>query len=367
MKKVFLVSMMIVIIGALIFGGCAKQAPAPVPAPSPAPTPAPAPAPAPAEIIELKFAHHIPPTSGCPTVYAKFAEMVEEGTNGKVKITLYPSESLVKQPDFYDATVGGVCDMAHGGWTLDASRFRLHNVLYLPGLEWPDANAYTYVARKLREKFPEVRKESKEVKMLIISHNTEASIHMVEKEVHSPADLEGMKMIATGSAADTMEVLGAIPVGISVTEYYMALERGAADGEATAWCIALAHKLLEILKTHTEITVMGTSGAIIPMNMETWNSLSPDIQKVLEDSARFVETEVPAELTRRDDKGRQLAREANHTFIYLTSEERQSWIDALKPVQDKWVEEREAEGLPGRAVLEETLRLIEEYRNTLAK
>ena len=42
MKKVFLIVLMIVVVSALIFGGCAKPAPTPAPAPAPAPASAPA-------------------------------------------------------------------------------------------------------------------------------------------------------------------------------------------------------------------------------------------------------------------------------------------------------------------------------------
>jgi ABC-type transport system substrate-binding protein len=48
MRKVFLVLFSILVLGALIFSGCAKEATTPTPAPTPAPAPTPTPAPAPA-------------------------------------------------------------------------------------------------------------------------------------------------------------------------------------------------------------------------------------------------------------------------------------------------------------------------------
>jgi len=44
----------------------------------------------------------------------------------------------------------------------------------------------------------------------------------------------------------------------------------------------------------------------------------------------------------------------------LPKEELDRWIEvAGKPVWDKWVADMEAKGLPGKAVLEEALRLCE--------
>ncbi len=47
MKRIFLISLTVLLLTGLILGGCAQPAPAPAPAPTPTPAPAPAPAPAP--------------------------------------------------------------------------------------------------------------------------------------------------------------------------------------------------------------------------------------------------------------------------------------------------------------------------------
>lgn len=55
-------------------------------------------------------------------------------------------------------------------------------------------------------------------------------------------------------------------------------------------------------------------------------------------------------------------KEGGHTIeeYTLPPEEADRWIEAAgKPIWDAWVAKMEAQGLPGRAVLEETLRLIE--------
>jgi hypothetical protein len=38
------------------------------------------------------------------------------------------------------------------------------------------------------------------------------------------------------------------------------------------------------------------------------------------------------------------------------------WYTAMKPMQEKWVEEMEAKGLPGRKVFEEAKRLAIKYK-----
>jgi hypothetical protein len=52
-------------------------------------------------------------------------------------------------------------------------------------------------------------------------------------------------------------------------------------------------------------------------------------------------------------------KDRNHTFTELTPQEIKVWYDLVKkPIHDRWIAEAEAKGLPGRAVYNETLRLI---------
>ena len=45
----------------------------------------------------------------------------------------------------------------------------------------------------------------------------------------------------------------------------------------------------------------------------------------------------------------------------------EKWKVTAKPAWDKWVKEMEARGLPGQAVLDEALRLVEKYKKELGK
>jgi hypothetical protein len=60
--------------------------------------------------------------------------------------------------------------------------------------------------------------------------------------------------------------------------------------------------------------------------------------------------------------GRGSAMKRGHTFITLTPEEKKLWSDALSPLREEWIKQQEARGLPGRAFMDEMLRLIKQYR-----
>ena len=97
------------------------------------------------------------------------------------------------------------------------------------------------------------------------------------------------------------------------------------------------------------------------MNMDVWNKLPDDIHKIFMDLQPWIQDEVIKVDTAEQERGIAQAEEMGHRMIYLTPEEIQLWTKATAPARDKWVAEMEAKGLPGKAIFEETNRLIIKY------
>ena len=63
----------------------------------------------------LKFSYHTPPQASLVSTYLKpWTAAIEQATNGRVKITHYAGETLVKAKDQYDGLVSGLSDIAAG-------------------------------------------------------------------------------------------------------------------------------------------------------------------------------------------------------------------------------------------------------------
>ena len=59
-----------------------------------------------------------------------------------------------------------------------------------------------------------------------------------------------------------------------------------------------------------------------------------------------------------DDFGINMAVEAGKEHVVLTEEETQAFLDALAPVQDRWIEEVTAKGIDGAALVKKAQELI---------
>ena len=102
MKRLCLILLVILTVSGAIITGCSTEEPTPVPAPTPSPTPAPAPATG--QTIELTFAYWTPTQMPPPIewdpydyVNTQWIEAIEAQTDGRVKFTYYPAETLVKE------------------------------------------------------------------------------------------------------------------------------------------------------------------------------------------------------------------------------------------------------------------------------
>ena len=87
------------------------------------------------------------------------------------------------------------------------------------------------------------------------------------------------------------------------------------------------------------------------MNKAKWNSLPPDIQKIIEKvNEEWIEK--TGQLWDSIDKsGREFSLKLGNKFIPLSKEEDAKWAKAVTPMFDEYVKEKKAKGLPADEVL----------------
>jgi len=116
-----------------------------------------------------------------------------------------------------------------------------------------------------------------------------------------------------------------------------------------------------VTKYHVNPHLSGIPYCII-MNKNTWNRLPKDLQKIMTDLNKETMPKMHCQaVTDEMDEGIKIAKERGQEIIKLSPEERARWVATGKPAWDKWVNDMEAKGLPGRAVLDETLKLLKKY------
>ncbi|MBW1998003.1 MAG: TRAP transporter substrate-binding protein [Deltaproteobacteria bacterium] len=314
-----------------------------------------------AKPVELSFALHVPPKAApYHSAFLPWAKEVEKATRGKIKIKFYLSQTLVKARDSYDAVKNGIADISWVSFSWTPGRFPLSGVMDLPFLS-PSTFTGAYALTDLFKKYPQLRREVKDVHLLHLWVTLPYEIHTVSKPIRRMEDIRGLKLATQPGARAAVEALGGVPVTMPSPKIYQTVEKGVADGAALAWGAYKAYKLVEVTRYHANPHLGGVSYCTI-MNENRWNSLPGDVQAAITEVTERMLPEILCKAVSNEaKKGIEITRKRGQEIVDFSPDELARWRATGKPAWEKWVKSMEAKGLPGAAVLEDAIRLVEKY------
>jgi len=307
----------------------------------------------------LTYSIFFPATHSLAKTGEAWAKEIEKRTNGKVKFTLFFGGTLTPADQCYDGVVKGISDIGMSLFAYTRGRFPLLEVLDLP-LGYPSGLVATHVANDFVRKMNP--KELGDVKILYLHAHGPGLLH-TQKPVSNLADLKGMKIRSTGLTAKITEALGGVPVSMPQGGTYEALQKGVVQGTLAPMETLKGWKQAQVIKYTTDCSNIGyTTAMFVVMNQRKWDSLSKDIQKVIEDvNKEFIDISGKAWDT-ADLEGRKFSTELGNKMISLAPAEAAKWEKALKPLLDDYIKDSTNKGLPGKEALKEAESLIKRYK-----
>ena len=240
-----------------------------------------------------------------------------------------------------------------------AGRFPLTSVMELP-LGIPSANVGCPVIWELYEKY--LKSEYHGVKMLSVWTIAPAYIYTSKKPVRTLEDLRGLRIRSAGpQVTQTLKELGASAISLPASDVYDGLQRGLIDGTTCDFGPMKSFRFAEVVKYGTVISLyvlpMG-----LAMNQKVWDGLSPDIKKVFgELGGLHFGKRNAISFDNADRVGREELKGKGGEIIELSAEEQKKCAEKFKVINEKWVSDMEAKGLPGKKVLEEASLLVKKY------
>lgn len=314
-----------------------------------------------AKEYKLQFATFWPATDfQVANGFMQWAQEVEKRTNGRVKIVMQAGESLLRAKEIYDGVAQGVADIGATCPAYTPGIFPVTEVFELPGFKNDNALVASMTVWKAFKTLPVMRKEYEKVKVLTLWATGPGDI-MTKKAVYKLEDLQGMQIRAVGATVPTIKALGARPVSLPMSEAYLALQQGTVDGILAPNDVLKGFKLAEVLNYVTKTPFLYNIVFMKIMNLKTWNSLPPDIQKVIEEvSEDFVEKygKLRTDFTKEGlDYG---VKNYKIQVINLPDDEKRRWIEKVKPVVDEWIKKTEQAGLPAKQIYETVSKIDQE-------
>jgi len=315
-----------------------------------------------AETINLRVYYHASPSGGQAKFYQAWIKKVEEATGGRVKMTFYPGAVLGPPMEAYTMIKDGAVDMGCVIIGFFPGRFPLTNVIQLPFIGLPSAEVGSRIYWDLYEKFPEFRADYPDVKVLNLYTDAPTPIG-TKKPVRTAEDIKGMKIRAlAGAPTEMLKELGAAAVLMPPTEIYTSMERGVIDGWMISWEACAGAKYWEVTDYWTTANMYQPALAFL-MNLDSWNRLPPDIQKIFDEHAGAAGSRFfGQEFDRYNNEAKETVEKMKgKEIIELSDEQVEKWKKITRPVIDRWLADMKSKGLPGEAVLAETERLLKQY------
>jgi TRAP-type C4-dicarboxylate transport system substrate-binding protein len=323
-----------------------------------------------AQEIKLTLADQNPPNAWGPShALQPWIKQIEQATNGRVKIEVYPSQTLVKGPDMWKQVRAGVVDIGwcfHGYWP---EQTPLADVISLPFLPIKSAEQASEVLWRLYEKYPAIQKEFSDVQPLLLYTTSPYFVLTTRKQVKTLEDIKGMKIrIPGGPPTEMVKALGAVPLTIPMPDMYQALDKGVVDGMGAPWEAVQGFRLYEVARYYTMVPTV-TPYFSICANKQKWASLPKDVR----DQITSVSGRTGAKFWGRnffdtaEDDAVAKAKAGNHQMVRyeLPAAELDRWRKvAGEPLWDEWVKKMEGKGhKEAREILKSTLDMLKGATN----
>ena len=238
-----------------------------------------------ADII-IKFADTVAPDHPNHLAAVKFAEIVAQKTNGRVRVDTFPAAQLGNEKELIEGTMLGSVDMfqaSPGALSLFQAEF---GILDCPYIFRDLDHVYKTVRGPIGAELSQKIAKSRGIKLLAMDWYYGAR-HLTtrDKAIKVPADLKGMLIRAPEQPVylEAVRAMGATPTPVDFSDLYMALKQGTVDGQENPIPTIYTYKFYEAQKF---IMLTGHMIRIITVgtNASWFNKLPKDIQTAIEEA-----------------------------------------------------------------------------------
>ena len=271
-----------------------------------------------------------------------FKNYVEQASNGAISVEIFMGTQLCSNGTECAQGVGdGNIDVyvtTSGGF---AGIFPYVQVFDLPYLMADDRVAEGVLANNTE--FMQVLKrkvleDSGEAIRLMTVGNTGGwrNFANTQRTLKMPSDIEGLKIrtVVADLPQELVRALGASPTPIPWPELFTSLQTGVVEGSKNGITDIMGMKFPEAGLQYLTLDGHAYMGAIWIMNNEKFQSMSPELQRVVVDGFYQLQQATFASPKRKSIQAYQDFQAGGGEIYVPSPEEKQAWADAASPVYD---------------------------------
>jgi len=284
-------------------------------------------------------------------------EMVTVRTKGAVTFENFFGGSLGSAWEHLDLCSTGVADIVitYGWYTV--SRLPLQDFDYAIPFGPTDPYILTKAMRQIYEEFPELKEElnRNNVERIFQSPGI-TELFLSKNPITSLDGMKGQKIYATGRYFGRwIEALGGTPVSAPSTELYTMLQTDVVDMAMDTTDLLYAYKIIELIPHCLHPKLLTTNWISCLINLDTLNKMPKEIQNILLRTGEELELYAAMKINPEWEEmvhSKWEEENQNHTFAYMSENDRQEWADKCPNTAAEWADEMAKEGLPGWEILE---------------
>ena len=260
---------------------------------------------------------------------------VNEEMNGKLCMQVFPNSTLYDDNKVLEALLNGDVQLAAPSLSKFEKFTKKYRIFDLPFL-FEDVEAVDrFQSSEAGESLKNAMKR-RGLQGLAFWHNGMKQMS-ANKPLISPNDAKGLKFRVQASdvLVAQFEQLDANPQKMSFKEVYGGLQTKVIDGQENTWSNIYGKKFFEVQDGITE-TNHGILDYLVVTSNDFWKSLPKDQREQLNTIIQEVSATRNAESSRVNLANKNNIIEAGGVVRTLTSEQRQTWVEALQPVWKKF-------------------------------
>ncbi|HEV2555334.1 MAG TPA: TRAP transporter substrate-binding protein [Bosea sp. (in: a-proteobacteria)] len=273
---------------------------------------------------------------GYPTIEAvkHMGKLLEERSKGRIKINVFHSAQLGQEKDTIEQTRFGVIDMNRINMAPFNNLIPATNVPSLPfifrSVDHMRKVMDGPIGDNLLKEF-----EKHDLVGLAFYDSGSRSFYNSKRPINSPADMKGLKIRVQQSDmfVSLVSALGANATPMNFGEVYSGLQTGVIDGAENNWPSYESTKHYEVAKFYS-LTEHSLSPEVLVMSKKSFDKLSAEDKALVRAAAKESVAKM-RELWDAREKASEAKVKAGGAVVNAV--EKQPFIDAMKPVYDKFV------------------------------
>ena len=281
---------------------------------------------------EIKLGHVGQPGSLFQKSADEFAKRANAKLGGKAKVVVYGSSQLGGDKELLQKLKLGTVDIALPS-TVMSSEADLFGIFEMPYI----VKDRQHMGRIEKELFwaklaPEA--EKKGLKVVAVWENGVRHITNNKRPINSPDDLAGIKLRTPAGKwrVKMFKAYGANPSPMKFSELFTALQTGVMDGQENPFTQIYSAKLQEVQK-YLSLSGHVYTPAYLTVGKTKWETLPPDVRKILEDTAKETQAYVYEQAAKDESE---LLGKLKQAGMQVNEVDKKAFIVASKPIYQEF-------------------------------